>query len=75
MCAYCEPDRAGNLAWLRDEPDNSAWLEEYADGTWGLVISTTMRCNGFDCTTEVYVEVRNCPMCGRVLAKSPDAKP
>ena len=69
MCAYCEPDRAGNLALLRDELDRSAWLEEYADGTWGLVISTTMRCNGTDCTNEVYVEVRNCPMCGRILGK------
>mgnify|MGYP007101859815 CR=1 FL=1 len=24
MCAYCEPDHAGNFALLRDEPDRSA---------------------------------------------------
>ena len=30
MCEYCEPDRAGNLAWLRDEPDRSASLEDVA---------------------------------------------
>lgn len=65
-CRYCEPDEAGNLAWLRDEPDNAAWLEDY-NGEWGLVTSVTVRCCGGDCTTEGYVRVKNCPMCGREL--------
>ena len=66
MCEYCEPDEAGNLKWLRDEPYNSACLEEYKD-EWGIVTSVTERCFGRECSTETYVRVRNCPMCGREL--------
>ena len=38
MCDYCEQIEAGNLKWLRDEPDNSAWLEECSN-EWGIVAS------------------------------------
>ena len=65
-CPYCQPDEAGNLKWMRDEPDCSAYLEEYND-EWGIVTSVTNRCNGHDCTTDMYVKVNNCPMCGREL--------
>lgn len=67
MCKYCEPDEAGNLEWLRDEPDNAAWLEEYS-GEWGIVTSVTVQCCGGECATKRYVRVRNCPMCGRELS-------
>lgn len=66
MCKYCQPDEAGSMKWLRDESDNSAWLEE-SSGEWGIVASVTMRCCGTDCTTETYVRANNCPMCGREL--------
>ncbi|MBQ9000370.1 MAG: hypothetical protein IJ087_00760, partial [Eggerthellaceae bacterium] len=66
MCEYCEQDEAGNMKWLRDEPDNAAWLEEFG-GEWAIVASVTARCCGTDCTTETYVPVNNCPMCGRKL--------
>lgn len=66
MCEYCEPDEAGNMKWLRDDQDISAWLEEY-NGEWGIVTSVASRCCGTDCTTESYVEVNNCPKCGRKL--------
>lgn len=66
MCKYCEPDEAGNLEWLRDEPDSSAWLEEY-NNEYGIVASVTEQCCGRECSTEFYVRVRNCPMCGRKL--------
>lgn len=66
MCVYCEPDEAGNMKWLRDEPDNSAWLEE-SGGEWGIVVNTSAMCCGTECTTEAYVTVRHCPMCGRRL--------
>ncbi len=66
MCKYCEPDEEGNLEWLRDEPDNSAWLEEYSS-EWGIVTSVTTQCFGMECKTELYVSVKNCPMCGRKL--------
>lgn len=66
MCDYCEPDEAGNLKLLREDPDNSAWLEEYG-GEWGIVASVTARCCGRECSTETYVRVNNCPMCGREL--------
>lgn len=66
MCVYCEPNEAGNMKWLRDEPDNSAWLEEF-DGEWGIVTSVTSMCCGSECTTEAYAAVRHCPMCGRDL--------
>lgn len=66
MCDYCEPDEAGNMKWLRDEPDISAWLEE-CNGEWGIVTSVTTRCCATDCTTEAYVQVNNCPKCGRKL--------
>jgi len=66
MCKCCEPNEAGNLEWLRDEPDNDAWLEEYS-GEWGIVASVTTQCCGRECATEFYVRVKNCPMCGRKL--------
>lgn len=66
MCSYCEPDEAGNMKWLRDEPDNSALLEEFS-GEWGIVTSVTAMCCGRECTTESYVAVKFCPMCGREL--------
>ena len=66
MCEYCEPDEAGNLKLLREEPDDRAWLEEYG-GEWGIVASVTTQSCSRECTTEFYVRVRNCPMCGRKL--------
>ena len=66
MCEHCEPNDAGNMAWIRDEPDNSAWLEEYSDG-WALITSVTTTCCGRECGTETYVSVSHCPMCGREL--------
>lgn len=66
MCEYCEPNEAGNMKWLRDEPDNSAWLEEF-NGEWGIVTSVTAQCCGRDCTTEAYTSVTHCPRCGREL--------
>ena len=65
-CEHCQYDDAGNLKWLRDEPDLSAWLEESGDD-WGIVTSVTTQCCGRECTTEAYVRVRHCPMCGREL--------
>ena len=64
MCDYCEPNEAGNLKWLRDDPDVSAWLEDY-NGGWGIVTSVYLCDTG--CTTEAYVQVNNCPKCGRKL--------
>jgi hypothetical protein len=66
MCDYCEPNEAGNMKWLRDDQDVSAWLEEY-NGEWGIVTSVTERWCGTDYTTESYVQVNNCPKCGRKL--------
>lgn len=66
MCKYCEPDEAGDVGFLREEPDNSAWLEEYR-GEWGIVACVTTQCCGRECTTEAYVRVSYCPMCGRDL--------
>jgi hypothetical protein len=65
-CEYCHPNEAGNLKWLRDEPDNWAWLQESSD-EWGIVVGGSTRCCGADCTSELYVKVRHCPMCGREL--------
>ena len=66
MCEYCEYNEAGNLKWLRDDPECSAWLEEYSD-EWGILADTGARCCGVECTTEFYMAVNNCPMCGRDL--------
>lgn len=66
MCKHCEPNEAGNMEWLRDEPDNSAWLEEYGD-CWALVASATIMCCGRECSMEAFVSINHCPMCGREL--------
>lgn len=66
MCAYCEYDENFGLKPLRNEPDNMAWLEENGN-EWGIVTSVTTRCCATDCTTETYVRVTHCPMCGREL--------
>ena len=67
-CEYCHPDEAGNLKWLREEPDNWAYLEE-SGGEWGVVTGISTRCYGNDCTSELYVKVKCCPMCGRELSR------
>lgn len=68
-CEYCHPNEAGNLKWLRDEPECSAWLEECND-EWGIVTSVITKCCGREeCTTAMYVKVNNCPMCGRELGR------
>ena len=66
MCDYCEPDGAGNLKWLREDAEQQAWLEE-SGGEWAIVMEVNVRCCGTDCTTESYVSINNCPMCGRKL--------
>lgn len=66
MCAYCEYDENFELKPLLDEPDDTAWLEE-CGSEWGIVTSVDTRCCGRKCTTEVFVRVTHCPMCGREL--------
>ena len=67
-CEYCHPDEAGNLKWLREEPDNWAYLEEF-DDEWDIVTGIIARRYGNDCTSELYVNVKHCPMCGRELSR------
>ena len=67
MCKYCEPDEAGNLAFIEEDGNHLlAYLEDF--GTkWMLTVEEITICSGTECLSMVNTEVSYCPKCGREL--------